>query len=64
MAADLELQCECARCGKNAWHTIPWLRANPALTCEGCGNTVATREILTENKYAVDKWDDAKARES
>jgi uncharacterized Zn finger protein len=64
MAAELEIQCECARCGKNAWHTVAWLRANPALKCEGCGNAVATSEILNENKSAVSKSDDARARES
>jgi len=55
MSAELELQCECAHCGKSAWHTVTWLQANPSLKCERCGAVIASKEILKENTAAVTK---------
>lgn len=55
MPAELELQCECAHCGKSAYHTVSWLKENASLKCERCGAIVASSEILTENKAAVMK---------
>jgi uncharacterized Zn finger protein len=55
MPPELELQCECAHCGKSAWHTVSWLKANPSLKCERCGAIVASSEILKENTAAVTK---------
>ena len=58
----IELQCECARCGKSAYHTIPWLRANKLVACAGCGNSMPAAEVLSYNTRLVRESDDADRR--
>jgi predicted nucleic acid-binding Zn ribbon protein len=50
---EVELQCECPRCGKSAYHTVQWLRDNASVVCERCANPLPSVEVLRENANAV-----------
>ena len=58
----IELHCECARCGKSAYHTVAWLRANASVACAGCGNEMPAAEVLRYNSKLVRESDDADRR--
>ena len=58
-SGEIELHCECARCGKSAYHTVRWLRENPAIICAGCGNALPSVEVLHANTRLVRESDDA-----
>ncbi len=59
---EIELNCECARCGKAVYHTIPWLRGNAFVQCVSCGNKTPSIEILRVNTRLVRDFDDAERR--
>jgi hypothetical protein len=53
LQGEIELHCECARCGKSAYHTVRWLRDNPAVICAGCANAMPSTEVLSANSKLV-----------
>jgi DNA-directed RNA polymerase subunit RPC12/RpoP len=59
---EIELNCECARCGKAVYHTVRWLRENTAVQCVSCNNSVPSIEILRDNTKLVRESDDAEHR--
>jgi len=61
---EFELNCECARCGKAAYHTVRWLRDNPFIQCVGCNNKHPSIEILRANTKLVRDADDAERRKA
>ena len=58
----VELNCECARCGKAVYHTVRWLRENATVQCVSCNNTVPSIEILRDNTKLVRDFDNADGR--
>jgi hypothetical protein len=60
----IELNCECHRCGKAAYHTVRWLRDNPSIPCAGCHNAMPSIEILRDNTRLVRESDDADRRDA
>ena len=59
LPGEIELHCECARCGKSAYHTVRWLRENPVIICAGCGNALPSVEVLSVNTKLVTESDAA-----
>ena len=59
---EIELNCECARCGKAVYHTVRWLRENVTVKCESCHNAVPSIEFLRDNTKLVRESDDAARR--
>jgi len=64
MSAEPELQCECPRCGKSAYHTVRWLKDNNCVVCERCASALPSSEILRENTIAVRNAAEAERRQS
>jgi hypothetical protein len=62
--SEIELQCECARCGKSAYHTVRWLRENVSVQCERCNAVMRSDEILRDNSKIVRESDDARHRDT
>jgi ribosomal protein L37E len=59
LQGEIELHCECTRCGKSAYHTVRWLRENPAVICAGCGVALPSTEVLHANSKLVRDSDHA-----
>lgn len=59
---EIELHCECPRCGKSVYHTIRWLRDNTSVKCERCGNEMPSTGILRDNSKAVLDSDESERR--
>lgn len=62
--SEMEINCECPRCGKAVYHTVRWLRENTAVQCASCSNTVPSIEILRDNTRLVRESDDAERRDT
>jgi DNA-directed RNA polymerase subunit RPC12/RpoP len=60
--SEIELHCECARCGKSDYHTVRWLRENTSVKCPGCSNTMLSSEVLRINTKLVQESDNAAHR--
>ncbi len=56
---EIELNCECPRCGKSLYHTVQWLRQNATIACAGCAGTMPSIGILNDNTRKVRESDAA-----
>jgi hypothetical protein len=62
--SEIELNCECARCGKAVYHTVRWLRQNASVECVSCKNVMPSIEVLRDNTKLVRDSDDAERRDT